>query len=74
MTNQIPDTHMDRLRQHGFNVVEDSGSAVIVIGERERIPIDRPAGILDLMGDTRARRFNSIKDAVKVLCPDEDSK
>lgn len=57
---------VSELRAGGFRLVED-GSAVIVIGSRERIPVDRPINARDLISPTRARRFESARIAVQVL-------
>lgn len=46
------------------------GSAVIVVGPREKIPVDRPTDAADLMSATRARRFESLREAKAVLSPE----
>ena len=57
------------LHAQGFGVVPD-GSAVIVVGPREKIPVDRPTDAADLMSATRARRFESLRAAQAVLSPE----
>lgn len=61
--------YLTDLRERGFAAVEDSGTAVIVIGQRDQIPTDRVFSVFDLMVPTRARRFESAKEAVRVLIP-----
>lgn len=60
---------LSRLHEHGFKTVAD-GSAVIVIGDASRIPLDRPIGIHDLTVTTRARRFETARAAAATLLAD----
>lgn len=64
---------VETLQERGFNVLGD-GSAVIVIGRRGTIPLDRPTGAKDLQNPTTARRFDSAKEAVRVLAVNQVSR
>ena len=60
------ETPIEKLRECGFSIVEDGG-AIIVIGKRGTIPIDRPVGAIDLMRTTTARRFETAEIAADAL-------
>lgn len=74
MTYELDDIELEvllNLQARGLSVLPD-GKAVIVIGPREKIPVDRPTDAHDLTSPTRARRFESLKSAKSILLGDND--